>query len=535
MGGGGRPPAHRAEKECVWRLRLRALPPAAWPLSLLLCCVILVAVSAGCTAVDHKQTDLERADGLRAVGRFTEAAPLYSALLQDVGSSPADLEIAAACRTGLSDMELLSAVYALTEDDAREALAEAFPQVPEAERESWLTGGSLEHISIDGTPHYFYGVADNVRYRDMNLMHQDADMPALHLALVKGVVGNIATVAQPDPWWPYSFPNSYRGVGTLAVPREVLPETGTLKIWFPLPLTLGFQQPVEIESIEPVAYLKTPPQISGDIGVAYMEVPLAELADDLDVRIEFTFTHYEQHFAVDPSRVGAYDTSDPEYVRYTGSYGNTTITEDIRRTARAVVGDEHNPYLAAKKIYDYMEEHILYSYMPHHAFWPRSDMRESVYVHEHGYGDCGAQGMYFSALCRAVGIPARCTGGWQLMGGTFGSHFWAEFLVPGYGWIPVDTNAGQMHTFTPDATDEQRRIYSDFYFGNQDAFRCVVQKDVDVPFVPVAEELTSLPPALQEPQALCETMEGCPSLVLLPYWKLEATVLEESHSLGLGT
>ncbi len=40
------------------------------------------------------------------------------------------------------------------------------------------------------------------------------------------------------------------------------------------------------------------------------------------------------------------------YQKYTRSYGNTEITADIRQMAESIVGDETNPYLAARKLYD---------------------------------------------------------------------------------------------------------------------------------------------------------------------------------------
>jgi len=80
-------------------------------------------------------------------------------------------------------------------------------------------------------------------------------------------------------------------------------------------------------------------------------------------------------------------------------------------------------------------------------------------------GDCGAQSMYFSALCRSLGIPARTTGGWQLFSGNFGDHFWAEFFLPNYGWLPVDPTAAELSLYPPDLTDQQRKVFIDFYFG----------------------------------------------------------------------
>jgi transglutaminase-like putative cysteine protease len=57
----------------------------------------------------------------------------------------------------------------------------------------------------------------------------------------------------------------------------------------------------------------------------------------------------------------------------------------------------------------------------------------------------------FVAICRAIGIPARCVYGLRVgpsrlfrsLGlssddATMAQHVRAEFYIPGYGWIPVD-------------------------------------------------------------------------------------------------
>lgn len=53
-----------------------------------------------------------------------------------------------------------------------------------------------------------------------------------------------------------------------------------------------------------------------------------------------------------------------------------------------------------------------------------------------GYGDCGFFASAFSAACRNAGIPARPITGF--LAGTSEWHVWAEFYIPGHGWIPVD-------------------------------------------------------------------------------------------------
>ena len=81
-----------------------------------------------------------------------------------------------------------------------------------------------------------------------------------------------------------------------------------------------------------------------------------------------------------------------------------------------------------------------------------------------------------------------------------------------------------------DVSDQDKKVFRDFFFGNQDHFRCNVQKDVDVPLIPPTRERVFLPMAIQYPAAACDTMEDDPGVLLMGYWTTTATVeLEEQN------
>ncbi len=86
----------------------------------------------------------------------------------------------------------------------------------------------------------------------------------------------------------------------------------------------------------------------------------------------------------------------------------------MKAKAQEIVGNETNPYLEAQKIYWYIMDTLPYSHAPH-IWLDASGTPESVYVLDTGIGDCGSQSMYFAALCRSLGIPARAVGGYQLV------------------------------------------------------------------------------------------------------------------------
>ena len=74
-----------------------------------------------------------------------------------------------------------------------------------------------------------------------------------------------------------------------------------------------------------------PVGMRGDIGLVYYEIPLETLSTDLEIKTVARFIEYEQHFKIDPQRVGDYDTNSELYKKYTGSNYETTLTPEITR------------------------------------------------------------------------------------------------------------------------------------------------------------------------------------------------------------
>ena len=508
--------------------RIRVNMSTAMPLfrkaCFLLCIVVLLAGITGSALASAGNELYRQAQDLEAEKLYTQAVELYSQAMPiflEEGNTEKAYESGEAARK----LAIIQHTYPWTFDQLKERIHETYPNATDEQIESWMSGENIQQTQYDGETHYFLEAVGNLKYRHMDLMYADeAAQQSIH-----DLVLNIDSMAQAEPskaWVQYHNPAVYRGTHTISIPRAELPETGTFRIWLPIPINNGPQTGVALESVTPDKWLKLPPSVDQDIGLVYMEVPMEQLAEDLFIEVSFTFTHFEQRFTVDPANIGEYDTDSDLYKRYTGSYGNTDISPEIREMALQIVGDETNPYFSARKIFDYIVENVTYSFMPHYIFWPRTAATESTYVHRYQRGDCGAQSTYFSALCRAVGIPARTTGGWQLFSGEFGSHFWAEFYLPNYGWIPVDTSVAQLALFAKDASDEQQQTFIDYFFANQDSMRCVVQKDTDVPLIPRVKTSVLLPMVIQVPTVeysvpTCEI----PDEAILDHWTLKCEKL----------
>ena len=108
----------------------------------------------------------------------------------------------------------------------------------------------------------------------------------------------------------------------------------------------------------------------------------------------------------------------------------------IRDKALELTADELNFYHKAKRIFDFVKEHLTYEPMgleEHSALWAYQNL----------VGDCSEFTHLFIALARAAGIPANFAAGYgydpskgtdlEQMG-----HAFAFCYLPGVGWIPVD-------------------------------------------------------------------------------------------------
>lgn len=110
----------------------------------------------------------------------------------------------------------------------------------------------------------------------------------------------------------------------------------------------------------------------------------------------------------------------------------------IRDLVKKVVGDERNLYWKARKLYQYLIENMVYELA---GGWNTAPT-----VLARGNGSCSEYSFSYISLCRAAGVPARYVGSLVVRGDDASYddvfHRWNEIYLPGYGWVPVDANAG---------------------------------------------------------------------------------------------
>ena len=220
----------------------------------------------------------------------------------------------------------------------------------------------------------------------------------------------------------------------------------------------------------------------------YFEAKMPE-SGPLEFVIDYEYTAYAYYREIDPIMIDEFLGNEPEYQQYTREESPHKIfSPKMRDMSGQITGDETNPYLKAKKIYDWIADNIKYSYAREY-----STLRNiSEYCYDNRYGDCGQEAILFITLCRIAGVPARWQSGFFTFPNDEGMHDWSEIFIKPYGWIPVDIYMGIFFTsMTDDLTAEERREMRNFYFGNIDHYRLVANKGHNQPLYPPKKHFRS--------------------------------------------
>ncbi|MDF2676525.1 MAG: transglutaminase protein [Bacillota bacterium] len=155
------------------------------------------------------------------------------------------------------------------------------------------------------------------------------------------------------------------------------------------------------------------------------------------------------------------------------------FTPYIKELAYEIIGDETNPLIKARKIYDYITTKIMYSYM--RKYFTITNIPE--YAALNLKGDCGVQALLFITLCRLVGVPAKWQSGLYVTPYYVGCHDWAQFYIEPYGWLFADPSFGGS------AYRKCNEEAWNFYFGNLDPFRMVAASEFQHEFNPPKKHL----------------------------------------------
>ena len=150
------------------------------------------------------------------------------------------------------------------------------------------------------------------------------------------------------------------------------------------------------------------------------------------------------------------------------------FTPLVKALAREIAGDEKNPLLLARRVYDWLTTKPIYGYVRSYFSYP--NLTEHLLTGMKG--DCGLFALAFITLCRCLGVPARWQSGLYCAPHDVGCHDWAQFYCEPWGWLPVDVSFGNA------AWHAGAEARWNFFFGHMDPFRLPAARAFQQPFDP---------------------------------------------------
>ena len=334
------------------------------------------------------------------------------------------------------------------------------------ERRGWITSWK-----IDGAKVYAASNSTNLQFFDTALMARNESAIKNYRKFAQIFLDESARLdaLRAAHKTPESYVAPVRMVysATLRVRQADLPAGRLVRAWFPYPLLTPAIQNIRVVAVQPAGALKSCPDVEAEMGIAYLEVPRPE-KDDLVIEMKIAFDAYDADVQIDPEGVPPYETQGELYRRFTRSEQQMALTRPLCELARSVVGNESNAYRKARKLYDWVCDNAKYNFV-----WQWRDATftygcASEEVRQRRIGDCVIQSVFYAALCRSVGVPARVHNGPIFPPGMKNDHVWAEVYLPRYGWAPVDVTYSEVAGMVPGLSDGERGRIRDFFFGRVD-------------------------------------------------------------------
>lgn len=374
--------------------------------------------------------------------------------------------------------------FSLDSVEAAARLKEFYPELTKEQVEEWESTKALESYMVDGVKKYFVRAVRNLfridsvagKVYDSHYPEDPADpdngIYAFNRRAIESVRRTGNCLANPVECT-FSF--------KLTVDADAVPAGKTVRAWMPFPRSdqNSIKDIKVLETSEPSYIISPEEYVHTSI---YMEKP-AVAGQPTVFSYTFSFVGYSEWYDFSPEDVKPYDTSSELYKTYTAQRDRHVIfTDRIRKVTAEVVGDETNPFLKARRIYDYIV-----------ANYPWASAREystleniPMYVLENHHGDCGQVGLLYITMCRCAGIPARWQSGWEIVPDGENIHDWQETYYEGIGWVPTDVSAGRDMECVRNIPDEFW-----YYTKGLDAYRIICNSDFGGSFYPAKKFIRS--------------------------------------------
>jgi carboxypeptidase Q len=369
--------------------------------------------------------------------------------------------------------------FPLKEEELWERVLTSVAEVTREEFEGWVEEGRFDWRMVDGEERFFGSSLSNLFFRHPEL--ESRRRPARDsVARQRAYLENARAIrkaakAEGRPW---VLPKRLKARMTLDVRPGHVSEGGKVAVWLPIPR--GFPHQTDITWLGSDPSLKALAPEGSALRSAYFETQ-AGGDGSVTVWMEYAYTAWgvwhdlgREGMAVD-GRLAKARVEGQEAGEGLGEGPQVRFTSEMRALAASLGGGGSGQTVeVAKRYYDWIAEHIRYSYAPEYS--TVDDLAERCRAT--GVGDCGQVAFLFMTLCRISGIPARWQSGWSLFPGDQTIHDWCEVYLEPWGWVPVDPYMGMYAMqYAPALSEEERRELRDFYFGGLTQYRMAANAD----------------------------------------------------------
>jgi transglutaminase-like putative cysteine protease len=452
------------------RFRLQILP-------------ILVVVLGVAGATCFAEPDvMPQANQLELNGKFKEAAASLTKALESKSLTLSDHK---KLEFELDRLERIKKDFPYTAEQLFNELAGSVKNLTRDEFNAWVKEGRFDSREIDGERRFMSSSVSNLyfRYPELNPRRTPPKVTAELEKLRLETVRTIKSTALEEKK-PYVLPKRFHVTMTVTAKPTAAPDGETIRAWLPIPRRYPFQG--EFELLSTSSKILHIEDENSPVRSLYLEQS-AKNGESTAFKAEYNYTTFGVYFAVNPADVKPCP-DDPALKPFLREAPHVVFTPEIKTLSDKIAGSETNPYLKAKKFYDWIADQIKYSYAIEY-----STIRNiSDYCRTKQYGDCGQEAFLFITLCRLNGIPARWQTGWNTCPGDKTIHDWSEIYIAPYGWMPVDPYMGifsmrYANTLTP----EQKKEVRDFYFGGLDWYRMAANSDHNQALTPPKRSMRS--------------------------------------------
>jgi hypothetical protein len=372
--------------------------------------------------------------------------------------------------------------FSVTESEVTEQLRKLLGGVTDQSKTAWENNGWLEWRMIDGGKKYFNRAASNLLL--IKKFHESKKNPAVSGVSTSEQPIRLANTGQimkesehlSNPAEPVKMEITY----TLTVHPDAVPEGEKIRCWLPWPKSgLARQNSIKLTGSSEQEYTIAPD--TAIHSTIYME-KVAKNGVPTIFQISWEYTTAGQYFNMANNKILPYAVSSANYLKYTSEqFPHICFTDEVRRLADSICGDEKNPREVVRKIYLWFKENITWTGALEYSTIPNIP----EYVIKNRRGDCGMQTFLLLSMLRYRGVPARWQSGWEMSPGQENLHDWSEVYYEGTGWVPVDV------TYNLQNTDIQ--ALREFFISGIDSYRLIVNNDVAGPLHPAKEFLRSEP------------------------------------------